>query len=237
MTVVIYRERGYLPHLELQDRSYFVTFRLADSVPAELLEAWKYEREDVRKKAQEQNRKLSKYEAERLKYLYSERVEKYLDSGAGDCWLKNPEIGRMVLDALKYFDGDRYDLHSWSVMPNHVHVLFTPKSQLGGSKIDSLLIPILHSWKSFTSTRANRILGRQGRFWQEEYYDSLVRSDRQFAFYVHYILENPVKAGLCKQWQEWPWSGCSDEIRSWLSEIEAGGQDARAPSPERRDLS
>ena len=76
--------------------------------------------------------------------------------------------------------------------------------------------------------RANRILGRQGRFWQEEYFDYLVRSDKQFAFYVHYILENPVKAGLCKHWQDWPWSGCSDEIRSWLSEIEAGGQDARA---------
>ena len=151
MTVVIYRERGYLPHLEEKGRSYFVTFRLADSVPAELLEAWKHEREVVRKRAHEQNRKLSEYEAERLKYLYSERVEKYLDSGAGDCWLKNLEIARIVLDALRYFDGNRYDLHSWSVMPNHVHVLFTPKSKPGGTRIDALLVPILHSWKSFTS--------------------------------------------------------------------------------------
>ena len=233
---MIYRERGYLPHLEFEGRSYFVTFRLADSVPAQLLEAWKQEREDVLKRAQEQNRKVSEYEAQRLKYLYSERVERYLDSGAGECWLKNPEVARVVVDALKYFDGDRYDLHSWCVMPNHVHALFRPKPQPGGLKLDSLLIPTLHSWKSFTANEANRILGRQGKFWQQEYYDSLVRSDRQFALYIRYILENPVQAGLCKLWEDWPWSGCSNEIRGWLSETKVGGQDARAPSAEPPDL-
>ena len=87
------------------------------------------------------------------------------------------------------------------------------------------------------ANKANRILGRQGRFWQEDYFDSLVRSDWQFAFYVRYVLENPVKAALCKHWDDWPWSGCQEQIRRWLSEATSGGQDVRAPSPALPDQS
>ncbi len=89
-------------------------------------------------------------------------------------------------------------------MPNHVHVLFTQLEDWSLSKI-------LHSWKSFTVKQANKLLGSSGCFWQPEYFDRLIKSERQFEFTLRYILNNPVKAGLCKEFQEWPWFGLSSD--------------------------
>ena len=122
--------------------------------------------------AERQKRQLSEYEKKRLKYLFSRNIERYLDQLYGECWLKDPAIAQLTVDSLKYFDGTRYRLHAWCVMPNHVHVVFTAVST--GSKLDSDLIPILHSWESYTAHRANKILGRNGAFWQDEYYDRLI---------------------------------------------------------------
>jgi REP element-mobilizing transposase RayT len=226
---MIFRNRGYLPHIESQEGIYFVTFRLADSLPLSILAAWESERKEIVLHARNQKRELSEYELRRLGYLYLEKVEMYLDSGMGECWLSNPQVARLVSSALKYFDGTRYNLHCWCIMPNHVHVLFGPLRWRNESRSDSLLIPILHSWKSFTASKANQILNRKGKFWQEEYYDTLVKSESQFAFYVRYILENPVSAKLCQKWQDWAWSGCSQDIMDLLKE-EPGGLEARAPS-------
>ena len=89
-----------------------------------------------------------------------------------------------------------YDLPAWCVMPNHVHVVVRPRE---GHR----LADILHSWKSFTATRINRLLGRTGRQWQREYYDHLIRDEREFGRIIQYILQNPAKAGL----KHWPWVG------------------------------
>jgi len=123
--MAILRCRGYLPHLESLNSTYFLTFRLAGSVPREVIESWKFERKEISKRAKRQSRPHSEYEQERLKYLFSARIEKYLDRLHGECWLKNPVIAQMVVDALKYFEGTRYHLHAWCVMPNHLHVVFT----------------------------------------------------------------------------------------------------------------
>jgi len=226
---MIIRTRGYLPHIESEEGIYFVTFRLTGSLPSALLESWQAERTEIVSQARNQNRELSEYELRRLNYLYQERIEKYLDAGKGDCWLANPNIAQIVFDAIECFDGTRYILHCWCVMPNHVHVLFSPCRSENQSRLDSLLIPILHSWKSYTALKANQILNRKGKFWQEEYFDVLVKSERQFAFYIRYILENPVTAKLCKKWQNWPWTGCSQDVMD-LIEDEPSGLEARAPS-------
>ena len=226
---MIFRNRGYLPHIESEEGIYFITFRLADSLPSNVLAAWQTERNEILLHARNQKRELSEYELRRLSYLHLEKVEKYLDSGMGQCWLSNLEVAKIVWDSLKYFDGTRYKLHVWCIMPNHVHVLFSPLRWKNQSPSDSLLIPILHSWKSFTASAANRILNRKGQFWQEEYFDVLVKSDSQFAFYVRYILENPVTAKLCQRWQDWPWTGCSQEIMDLIKE-KPSGLEARAPS-------
>ncbi len=210
---MLFRYRN-LPHLEIQSGTYFVTFRIAGSVPRNVIESWRFEREDVQRNAICNKRPLSDHENKRLKYLYSEKIERYMDQGYGDCWLRNPQITQLVIDALRYFDGERYNLHAWCVMPNHVHVVFTAVST--GNELVSDLSKILHSWKSFTSHGANRILGRSGQFWQGESYDHLIRGDEDFWHCIDYTLENPVKAGLCKYWYGWPGTGCSQRIKELL---------------------
>jgi REP element-mobilizing transposase RayT len=122
------------------------------------------------------------------------RLEEYLDSGSGACWLSNSKIAAVVADALRHFNCSYYWLHAWCVMPNHVHVLLEP---LPGHPLSD----ILHSWKSFSAKEANRILYRSGPFWQREYYDHLIRNSDEFTRAVRYVSENPEKAGL----RNWPW--------------------------------
>jgi putative DNA methylase len=113
----------------------------------------------------------------------------------------------IVQAALLKFDGARYCLHAWCVMPNHVHVLATP---LGAWSLSS----ILHSWKSFTAKQINKALSRDGAVWWEEYFDRAIRDDVHFEVAKTYIEENPVKAGLCVTAAEWPFS--SARARSGL---------------------
>jgi REP element-mobilizing transposase RayT len=192
-----------LPHWEIEAATYSVTFRLADSLPASVLQAYEFERRDIIQTASQQGRKLTQQEIQRLDQLFSERIDRYLDSGAGACHLARPDIAELVANALKYFDGERYCLHAWCVMPNHVHTVFTilPAGSLDG---------ILHSWKSFTSKEANKLLGTTGTFWQREYYDRLIRDADEFRSFVNYTVENPVRAGL----RNWKWVWRAEAARS-----------------------
>ncbi|HEY1422257.1 MAG TPA: transposase [Candidatus Acidoferrum sp.] len=106
------------------------------------------------------------------------------------------QVARIVADAIRHFDGKNYRLLAWCVMPNHVHVVFTPLA-------DHKLAAILHSWKSFSAKQANLLLGRTGHFWQREYFDHLVRSEASLNKIIHYVQHNPEKAGL----KDWPWVG------------------------------
>jgi len=185
-----------LPHWEASHATYFVTFRLADSLPQETLRTFLFERGDIVATTKQMNRELSPSERARLTKLFSERIEGCLDAGIGECVLAEPDAASIVARALKHFQGRRYDLSAWCVMPNHVHVVVRP---CPGHR----LAEILHSWKSFTATRINRLLGRAGRLWQREYFDHLIRDEREFGRIIQYVLENPAKAGL----KNWPWVG------------------------------
>lgn len=114
---MISRSRGYLPHIVNSQSTYFVTFLLADSLPMPLLLNWQNELR--------QQRNSGNPISEELFYEYDRKIENYLDKGHGNCWLKNPNIAGIVKNALRYFDGKRYVLYAWTIMPNHVHVLFT----------------------------------------------------------------------------------------------------------------
>lgn len=210
-------DRGYLPHLRVQGRSYFVTFRLEGTLPQEVLRAYQAEREALLAKAKaapvgkpvlrnadfpvgENREELPAEIQQRLHALYSEKIEAYLDVGRGECWLKEPRIGESVAGALRFFHGQRYDLGPWVVMPNHVHVIVRPLRE-------HLLDQIVKSWKGFTAREANKLLKRTGdSFWAREYYDHLVRDDEERARLADYIHDNPVKAGLCSRWEDWKWS-------------------------------
>jgi REP element-mobilizing transposase RayT len=187
-----WHSRGYLPHFDDGESTQSVTFRLFDSLPIERLKEWKAE--------------LASLPPDQESAEYRRRVEEYVNRGYGEAWLRRAEVASLVESALLYFDNERYALHAWVVMPNHVHALLTP--------MDRSLASVLHSWKTFTAREANRIIDRRGTFWQPDYFDTYVRHERQFYASVEYIENNPVAARLCARAQDWPFSSArqrSDE--------------------------
>ena len=183
------RQGAYLPHWSLASGGiYAVTYRLADSLPRETVEWLTRERNAL---AIERFRGQEGLDPDGQ---YAERIEDALSVGTGTCWLRDPAVAACVADNLRHFAGERYRLHAWCVMPNHVHVLVEP---LDGRQLRELV----HSWKSYTAKAANRLLERTGEFWQAEYYDHLIRDVADYQHAVRYIEQNPVKAGL----RDWPW--------------------------------
>jgi REP element-mobilizing transposase RayT len=162
-----------LPHWRQPGVIYFVTFRLADSLPAEK----RHELELSLTNADQKNQPC-----------FMPHLEEWLDSGYGECLLRNPAQAKIVADCLRHFDGQRYELLAWVVMPNHVHVLVR---SLEGHDIDK----VLHTWKSFTAHEINKSLGRSGPLWQRESYDHIVRDPTALWSIAHYIVNNPAKAG------------------------------------------
>ena len=179
-----WHSRGYLPHFDGGQIPQFITFRLADSLPQKLLARW---REELRKDDCDTDAALRK------------RIELFLDQGYGECHLRDPRVAEMVQNSLLFFDGVRYRLSAWVVMPNHVHMLPTPGE-------NQELSAILQSLKSYTANEANKLIGRSGQFWQTESFDRWIRDADHFAKVVTYIENNPVKARLCKRPEDWRFS-------------------------------
>jgi len=192
--------RDHLPHLKREGGTYFVTFRLAGTMPREVLLRFKRERELILAQALAAKQPLSWQEQQELFRWYSSRVDAYLDAGHGACWLRAPDIAGLVANALRFHGGQRFDLPAWVVMPNHVHAVVRPRPGW-------TLSQVLQSWKGFTGREANRRLHRQGLpFWQQESYDHLIRDDEDLHHCCHYTTMNPVNAGLCEQPEDWRWS-------------------------------
>jgi REP element-mobilizing transposase RayT len=206
-----WHSRGYLPHWDHPGMMQSLNFRLGDSMPAAIIEKWQMELslgappsrrrvvrlENCRQDAGASGAKAD-FQLERKAEL-RRLVEEYLDAGHGECCLRQTEIARLVEGALFHFDGQRYRLLAWCIMPNHVHALIETRE-------DFPLADVLHAWKSYTSHEANKLLRRNGEFWQREYLDRFVRNAEHYENVIAYIEENPVKAGLAKHKTEWPWS-------------------------------
>ncbi len=209
-----YYRRGekHPPHMDHPEKMQHVIFRLAGSMPAEYL---------ARIKHAFASGSLTDEE-------YRATVEAKLDEGHGPTWLSQREIAEVVQNALEYFDGDRYDLHTWSIMPNHVHVLMRPRE---GNSLPN----ILHSWKSLTAKKCNAILGRSGAFWQDDYFDRYMRDYADVVRTAAYILNNRgwTSHGNHASLEDQPpterhgSSGC----RASRPTEPTGGQDARPPIP------
>ena len=174
------RCRGYLPHFENRDYQ-FITFRLYDSVPKELIEEWQcsLSQESDPDHLSEVSLKLHKL------------VDKFEDAGYGQCFFSDTRVAEIMRQALEHGDGTRYDLLSYCIMPNHVHVLVRVYEGVS-------LSTIMHSWRSYTAHEANKILGRTGEFWMKDYYDRYIRNADHYRAVTQYIMQNPVKAGLDK---------------------------------------
>jgi len=157
---------------------------------------------------------------ERKKLLQEEEHRRYfghfdsfLDCAqAGNKWLADDGVAGIVHEAISHRDGSVYDLLAFCIMPNHVHLVFSPVGRLAESPTmrdgvsHYIVTDILSSLKKFTALRANRILNREGQFWQHESYDHVVRSEGELTRIIQYVAFNPVNTGLCKRWQDWKWT-------------------------------
>ena len=175
-----WHSRGYLPHFDLPDLVQFINYRLDDAMPANLRHEWAalLEIDDELKRRT--------------------KIENYLDRGCGSCLLRDPRAAAVVEENWLHCDGKDYRLLAWVVMPNHVHLIVeiwqTPQSEL------------IQNWKGFSARRINRALGRRGKLWQDDYWDRYIRDEAHYRKVVHYIEWNPVKAGLVKTPEQWPFS-------------------------------
>ena len=188
-----WNERGYLPHRDEPGLTQFVTFHLADSFPESLRSEWEH---------------FAKIEDDREQ---RKQLEAYLDKGRGECHLRRPEIAKLVEENFRQFSGEccgsqsrapehpaRYELRAWVIMPNHVHVLF---------KVGAVsMAEIVGAWKKHTGRLANKLLGKQGAFWAEDYFDVFMRDAEHELQTVRYIENNPTKAKLVFDPKKWSWS-------------------------------
>jgi REP element-mobilizing transposase RayT len=175
------RTRRNLPHWSQKSKLYFVTWRLADSLPREArLKIEANRRAWVRKHGDKPVSEMGYLLQHEWYRLFHHRVQEWLDAGHGSCVLRKPEACRFVVDALRHFHGERYHLGSFAIAGNHVHVLVAPNT---GVELSS----VLHSWKSFTSNAINKALGQTGRLWMDEYFDRILRNQMHLEKVEEYI--------------------------------------------------
>ena len=188
---------GHLPHWSQVGTLAFMTWRTADSMPRPVVNRWVLERNAYLFKLglkphdnwRAQLEALPKQNGLRIKWELIQKFDRHLDACHGACVLRQPRIAKIVADSLRKFDGDRYVLTDFVVMPNHVHVLAAFRTLKG-------MRNQISAWKRFQARQINQALKQEGHFWQTEDFDHLVRSEEQFLRYRRYIAENPLQAGL-----------------------------------------
>lgn len=212
--------RRHLPHYQPPGATLFVTYRLYGSIPRHVLEA-------LLEEAQATDRKAVGLPAEkRTVWLQQERKKSFARwdaalgrADASPTWLGNDEVANIVAQSLHYLDGQKCELIAYCIMPNHVHAVFTPLPVEEDSQSYHALASIMQSLKGYTAREANRVLGRKGRFWQDESYDHVVRDEGELERIVNYVLNNPVKAGLAESPDQWRWNYCRWNQQDRLSSL------------------
>lgn len=189
--------QGHLPHWDQAEATYFITWRTADSMPRDVWLKWRHERDGwllehgispLAKDWRRQIEELSEEERNDFRQ-FPRRLENEMDACHGECVLRQPKLASQVVEALRFFDGSRYLLGDFVIMPNHVHLLVSGLSR-------NVMLKQVASWKKWSALKINEALGRGGRFWQDESFDHLVRHQAAFEKLRRYIAENPAKAGL-----------------------------------------
>jgi REP element-mobilizing transposase RayT len=184
----------HLPHWRQAGATYFVTFRLADSIPQRQLQALKRWRLAWERRHGEVQ---SEAEWKALAREITSKVERWLDHGYGQCELRLPPVAKLMQDSLWKFQDDRYFVSGFVVMPNHVHATLRPHE-------NHELEEILKNMKGYVARLTNRLLGRSGTLWEEESYDRIVRDEEHLYRVVQYMGRNPARAGLpVSEWNRW----------------------------------
>lgn len=194
-----------LPHIQQKRAIYSICFRLAFSLPETI-------RLELRQKKINYEITVNKLKGKELadyKEEFSKKYFEYFDDFLGrynsfPLYLQNDSIAKIVADSILFWNEKRYKLYAYSIMPNHVHLIIRPL--LADEKSFFSLSKILHSLKRYTGYESNKILGREGQFWQHESYDHQIRDERDFNHQFLYLINNPVKAGLVSVWEKWEYT-------------------------------
>jgi REP element-mobilizing transposase RayT len=202
--------RRKLPHIQPAEATFFMTFRLAGSMPVEMIQRLRENHALVERGILTQNDLTEK---ERRELIYGEQkrlfaeTDEFLDTNPnGPYWLGERAVAKIITEAMHYRDGKQYDLHAYTIMPNHVHMMMTLLPDA------PVLFKIMQNLKRYTALNANKLLDRAGAFWEEESYDHVVRSEEELYRILNYILRNPVKAGFVSEWQDWPFTFAKPEL-------------------------
>ena len=195
-----------LPHIQPKGATLFVTFRLAGSLPDSVIAQLKRKVEAEKLAAVTED---DKYAVEKR---YFALFDECLHKSNGPHYLAEPALANLVVDSLRYRDQRVYRLDAFTILSNHVHVMFAPLQD--GTYADGApkyykLSKIMQSLKRHTARECNRLLGQQGTFWQAESYDHVVRNEAEWHRIMDYVLQNPVKAGLVSEWHKWPYTYCA----------------------------
>ena len=191
-TTAFYRRN--LPHWRVTDRPYFATFCLKGAMPAHIYNKLLREYEELKASSDTEDKTLSQWR------IHFKKVDKILDSCTGVDYLRNPKIANVVLEALGWVENNyQWKIPHAVIMPNHVHCLML------GSNARTTLTKALKVLKGYTAREANKILQREGNFWISESFDHWLRNPDKTERAINYIRTNPVKAGLAKSPEDYPW--------------------------------
>jgi len=206
--------RRHLPHFQPEQAAFHLVFRLAGSLPLEVIKELRIERQRFERRTRALNGKVEQQkQRDQFWSEYFTRFDALLDgSETGPKWLAEPAVASIVKEAIHHRDGKAFDLVAYCIMPNHVHMVI----EVGRNDIPTYkpapLYRVLQSLKRHTARKCNLALGREGSFWQDETYDHVVRDESELERTIWYVLENPVKAGFVDSWEKWPWSYCKKEF-------------------------
>ena len=207
--------RRHLPHIQPKGGLFFVTYSLYGSVPKDKLLYIKEEYETLKHK-EKKNYEEEKQLAIMAQRKYIQNLDAILlGSVSGPHYMKDDRVANIVSESLHFWDNKSIELYCYTIMSNHVHVVF---SLLNNTETENekQLNEIMHSIKRYSAWKANKLLNRQGQFWMSESFDYLIRDKDELKRIIEYILDNPIKAGLCNERKEWTWSYIKEEYNEFM---------------------
>lgn len=199
MLEVHYHKRN-LPHIYISERTYFITFRLKDSLPYQKILELK-SRPEFNYTPQN---KTEMYEKDKKFFA---KYDGLLNEGNfGKCYLRENKVAEIVISTIQFLNKKDYNLIAYCIMPNHVHLVFALREQ--SKSVDK----IMQSIKRYSAREINRLMKRSGSLWQAESYDHVVRNEDELYRIIKYVLTNPVKACLVENWKDWKYTFVSEEF-------------------------
>ena len=204
--------RRNLPHFQPRGATFLVNFRLAGSLPTEVIERLKAESDEIEQRISKITNPGERFKIRDIEQrkLFGKWDDALHSTKQGPFYLQEDCVAEIVANSIRYHDGEWFNVIAFCIMPNHVHLVISPYEE--SEETDHSLSKIMHNIKRNSAKQANQMLGRTGKFWQHESYDHVVRNSAELERIVKYVLNNPVKAGLVDDWIHWKWSYCKYDM-------------------------